>query len=151
MEHDSRFTVGAILYFSPFYFSNGDSPKNKYFLVLHCDNQNVILASLPTSQDHVPNTIEKKHGCIDNGEINFNCYYFESGRVVCSNGYSFPKATYVYGFRLQQFELATFIVQECNNKTVIDIKGYLLENELKAIKNCLKNSSSVKHKYKKIL
>ena len=151
MGNDSRFEKGSILYFSPFIFSNGDEPKNKYFLVLHCDEQNLILASLPTSQDHVPGSLEKKHGCINQSDINFNCYLFEIGRVVCSNGFSFPKETYVYGFRLQLFDLYVFCVQECNDETKIEVKGRLLDEEYNALVQCLKNSTSVKRKYKALL
>ncbi|MCQ2960547.1 MAG: hypothetical protein MJ198_10245 [Bacteroidales bacterium] len=93
MEQDSRFEKGTIVYFSPFIFDNGDKPKNKYFLVLHYSEHNVILASLPTSQDHVPESIQKYHGCINRADINLNCYLFEKGHVVCSNGFSFPVET----------------------------------------------------------
>ena len=151
MEHDNRFEKGSILYFSPFVFDNGDNPKNKYFLVLQSTEQNVILASLPTSQDHVPASLERKHGCINRSDINFNCYLFEKGRVVCTNGFSFPKETYVYGFRLQLFDLYVFTVQECNNETSIEVKGRLLESEYNAVVSCLKNSTSVKRKYRAML
>lgn len=151
MEHDSRFVKGSILYFSPFIFDNGDNPKNKYFLVLQCTEQNVILASLPTSQDHVPASLDKTHGCINRSDINFNCYLFEKNRVICTNGFSFPKETYVYGFRLQLFDLYVFSVQECNNETKIELKGTLLESEYNALIECLRDSTSVKRKYKTML
>ncbi|MBP5371193.1 MAG: hypothetical protein J6Y55_04635 [Bacteroidales bacterium] len=151
MERDSRFEKGSILYFSPFIFDNGNAPKNKYFLVLQCTEQNVILASLPTSQDHVPTMLEKTHGCINQSDINFNCYLFEKGRVVCTNGFSFPKETYVYGFRLQLFDLYVFAVQENNDETKIEVKGCLSEEEYNAVILCLKNSSSVKRKFKAML
>ncbi|MCQ2960546.1 MAG: hypothetical protein MJ198_10240 [Bacteroidales bacterium] len=70
---------------------------------------------------------------------------------VCSNGFSFPVETYLYGFRLQLLDLYTFIVQECNNETQIEVKGKLLEQEYDAIIYCLKNSPSVKRKYRDIL
>lgn len=56
------FKEGNILYFEPFYFENGNTPKPKYFLVLkEVDNQ-LILASLPTSHDHIPSNMSKVHG-----------------------------------------------------------------------------------------
>ena len=114
MERDSRFEKGSILYFSPFIFDNGNAPKNKYFLVLQCTEQNVILASLPTSQDHVPTMLEKTHGCINQSDINFNCYLFEKGRVVCTNGFSFPKD-------LPSYKYTDFLVKNAmkENKIII--------------------------------
>ena len=75
------FKEGNILYFEPFYFENGNTPKPKYFLVLkEVDNQ-LILASLPTSHDHIPSNMSKVHGCIDDSTINFNCYYFNNSSL----------------------------------------------------------------------
>lgn len=79
------FEEGNILYFNPFYFENGNKPKPKYFLILKSMEDNLIIASLPTSHDHVPNSMEKKHGCIDDYTINFNCYYFQEGKNVAFN------------------------------------------------------------------
>ena len=91
------FKEGNILYFEPFYFENGNTPKPKYFLVLkEVDNQ-LILASLPTSHDHIPSNMSKVHGCIDDSTINFNCYYFKAGKDiafsdVAGETFSFPRA-----------------------------------------------------------
>lgn len=43
-----------IIYFNPFYFKNGNTSKDKYFVVLNNDNDKIILASLPTRKDHIP-------------------------------------------------------------------------------------------------
>ena len=59
------FKEGNILYFDPFYFDNGNTPKPKYFLVLKEVGGQLVLASLPTSHDHIPSNKEKVHGCID--------------------------------------------------------------------------------------
>jgi hypothetical protein len=65
---------GNIFYFTPFYFIEGGF-KPKYFITLHNDGRNVIVAALPSSQDHVPRQIEKKHGCLDYPEGDFNAYW----------------------------------------------------------------------------
>ena len=60
------FEAGNLLFFRPFVFKNGASPKNKFMVVLGQDAVgNTVLASLPTSKDHVPSDIEVKGGCID--------------------------------------------------------------------------------------
>ena len=47
------FSPGNLLYFNPFIFPDGGVPKPKYFLVLAEAGDDVLLASLPTSKDHV--------------------------------------------------------------------------------------------------
>ena len=79
------FKEGNILYFNPFYFENGNTPKPKYFLVLKEVDGQLLLASLPTSHDHIPSNKERVHGCIDDSAINFNCYFFQAGRIVAYN------------------------------------------------------------------
>lgn len=151
MEHDSRFQEGAILYFDPFIFSDGGKPKPKYFLVLKVLDNVCLLASLPTSKDFVPSTIEKIHGCIERPDINFNCYYFDPNVVICDNGFAFPVETYVYGYRLQTFKLDTLLLQEITDKTVIDECGILITDEYTAIIKCLSASPTVKRNFRRIL
>lgn len=151
MPIETYFVDGAILYFDPFIFSDGGEPKPKYFLVLKRTDVKCVLASLPTSKDSVPIMIEKRHGCINDDDISFNCYYFDPDVVVCDDGFSFPIGTYIYGFRLQVFDLNVFLSQELSGKTVIKKCGVLKVDEYQSVVRCLVKSSSVKHAYRKIL
>ncbi len=150
------FRTGNILYFEPFVFSDGSKPKNKYFIVLKTTEKNIILASLPTSKDAVPNHIIKVLGCIELSSINFNCFYFLSCVEVATNEstnnrFSFPQCTYVYGYRINEFNTDTFSQQLINNNTNISIKGKLDDNVYNNLIACLKTSYSVKKRYKKLL
>lgn len=150
------FEEGNILYFNPFYFENGNTPKPKYFLVLRNIDGGVVLASLPTSHDHIPCNLDKKHGCIDDNKINFNCYYFECGRNIAYNervgcDFYFPKDTYIYGYRIAFFDLGKFNRQIVDGNTNVEIKGKLYDGELTEVKKCLKNSSSVKRALRRLL
>lgn len=151
MEPDHRFQQGAILYFNPFIFPDGGSPKPKYFLILKRMDDSLLLASLPTSKDHVPEYIEKKHGCIEHTNIGFNCYYFDPCVAICDNGFSFPIDTYVYGFRLQTFYLNDLLLHEVTDETVITECGILTSNEYEAVIHCLVHSPEVKRGYRKLL
>lgn len=145
---------GTILYFTPFIFEDGSTPKPKYLIVIRNLEEAMLLASLPTSKDHIPSKIEKKHGCIDMPEINFNCYYFQAGKIVTADGeksFAFPKDTYIYGFRLAIFDRNVFTVQESKHLTCIEIKGRLNASEFKNLIECLKNSVSVKRKFRRML
>lgn len=151
MEPDHRFQQGTILYFDPFIFSDGGSPKPKYFLVLKHMDDTLLLASLPTSKDHVPEFIEKRHGCIERSDISFNCYYFDPSVVICDNGFSFPIETYVYGFRLRIFNLNDLLLQEMTDETAIEECGILTDSEYQALIRCLTNSLEVKRGFRKLL
>lgn len=151
MEPDSRFQQGSILYFDPFIFPDGGFPKPKYFLVLKRMDDTLLLASLPTSKDHVPEYIEKRHGCIERSDISFNCYYFDPSVVICNNGFSFPVETYVYGYRLNTFTLPDFLSQEQTGKTIITECGILTTEEYQAVIRCLATSPEVRRGYRKLL
>ena len=150
------FEEGTILYFTPFIFPDGGTPKAKYFLVLKRINHQILLASLPTSKDSVPSYLPKIHGCIDRPAINFNCYYFEGGRNIATDisshtHFAFPIDTYVYGFRINCFDSQIFEEQAMTGKTDIEIKGKLYSEEYEALISCLKTSSSVKRKFRRLL
>lgn len=160
MADNGLFEEGKVLYFDPFYFKDKvGGQKPKYYIVLKklvdpstpLRNQSVVLATLPTSKDFVPNTIEKVHGCMEHPEINFNCYYFASGQAVCTNGFGFPVETYVYGYRLQTHAVADFQKQVADGETVITEKGQLTAEEYRAIVDCLKQSPAVKRVYRNAL
>ena len=48
---------GTLLYFNPFEFKNGATPKAKYFIVLANSDEGFMVASLPTSKDFIPSDI----------------------------------------------------------------------------------------------
>jgi|WetSurMetagenome_2_1015567.scaffolds.fasta_scaffold02843_2 hypothetical protein len=146
------YSPGSIVYFTPFYFSDGSIPKPKYLLILKekIDGDN-ILAILTTKLDSVPDFVPKKHGCIDNPEINFNCYYLKKGQIITKNGWGFPKDTFVYGFRLALFSLSDLYGKYKIEDADYQIIGELLDSEYKAIISCMRNSPSVKRKYRRSL
>jgi len=56
------FEEGKLLRFEPFIFKNGAAPKPKYLLVLKIMDHQLLLASLPTSKDHIPSDIPVRTG-----------------------------------------------------------------------------------------
>ncbi len=145
------YTPGNILYFTPFYFSNGGKEKNKYFIVLAANQGNTLIATLPTSKDHIPSDVEKIHGCIDLPEINFNCYYFGANKSITESGWGFPLETFVYGPLVAEFNKANFESTYEFEEIDYEIVGKLTANEFIAIKNCIKNSKTVKRKIRRAL
>src|ERR1035437_6799121 len=143
------YTIGNIIYFTPFYFPNGKSaPKNKYFIVLHCEGDEVVVASLPTSVDTVPSYTETKHGCIELPDANFNCYHFPKDHPITDDDWYFDLPTFVHGTQIGTFELKIFNgIYKVEDKDY-EIIGELKKEELIALLTCFATSKSVKTKYK---
>lgn len=143
---------GSIIYFTPFYFNNGKTaPKNKYFIVLCQENENLVVASLPSSQDYVPAYAQKNHGCIDIPEGGFNCYYFSSDKPVTKNGWRFPLPTYIYANWIDTYHLNIFKQVYVVEGVDYEIIGRLSQEEFEAIIQCFAFAASTKRKYKEIL
>lgn len=144
------YSQGRILYFDPFYFKNGDPAKAKYFIVLHNDSDNAIIASLPTSSDNVPRSIQIKHGCINCDEIGFNCYHFEAGKIITTNNRSFLLPTFVYGNQIDIYN--PDILKDVYKVEGIEyeIIGTLKKEEFKNMIKCFARSKAVKNKFKRI-
>jgi hypothetical protein len=145
------FKEGQIILFTPFFFKNGNTSKDKYFIVLKSIDGSLIIASLPTSINKIPSFATGSHGCINLDDHCFNCYLFEAGRSICANGFSFPLHTHIYGNEVEDYELE--ILNSVYGIEGVDyiIIGDLLVSEYNNLIECLKNSKSVKRKIKKHL
>ena len=140
-----------ILYFNPFYFKNGNPPKAKYLVVLKNDCNNVILASLPTSKDHIPDYYKARDGCVEIPDANFNCFSIAPTTCVTECNKSFQKRTYLYGQHID-----TYNIDEMKNRYPIEgidckIWGKMKQCLFDDLICCFRNSKSVKQKYKKLL
>jgi hypothetical protein len=144
------YTPGRIIFFDPFHFKGGGS-KAKYFLVLKVVENKTILASLPSSQVHLPASQETVHGCLEKPESGINCYIFQANKPITTNGWSFPQNTFLYGMWLDDYEI-THLEANYNIPGVdFEIIGELVVEELAAVIDCFKNSATVKRKYKRWL
>lgn len=149
------FKEGNLLLFHPFMFKNGATPKDKFFLVLGNVEGELLLASLPTSKDHVPSDVEVKHGCIDLPERYVNVFVFIAGEEIVlqqSGGrFSFSKNTFVYGANLDMYSISQLELQERMSQTYIELIGNLDADVFAELKACLSNSKLVKNKYRRLL
>ncbi|MEY8591121.1 hypothetical protein AALK14_06695 [Butyricimonas hominis] len=143
--------AGNILYVYDFQFKNGNSNRNKYFIVLKVVDGDLLVASLPTKVDHVPTQILKEHGCLNDDNLHFNCYYFPKGHVItCDTNFGFPLDTYVYGE-----EVDNYSVQKFNDTYtyLVDYKfiGKIKDSEFMNLLDCLKRSGQTKRRIKRLL
>ncbi len=145
------FKEGQIIYFQPFYFKNGNTSKNKYFIVLKCINDKIIIASLPSSISKAPSLININHGCINDEERCFNCYIFQKQKPICENGFAFDLDTYMYGNEVEDYEMQTLSQVYAIEGVDFEYMGDLTKKEFNAIYSCLKDSGSTKRKIKKLL
>ena len=137
--------------FNPFIFPDGGDPKPKFFIVLGEIDETVLLASLPTSKDHIPSDIEVKSGCLEIPDRMVNAYIFLANEVVTDNGFFFEKNTFIYGQNIKTYNSVAFLGQTASSKVVIEKKGKLKDEVFTALKDCLKNSDSVRKRFKQYL
>lgn len=145
------FKEGTIIYFDPFYFKNGNRAKPKYFVVLKNQANQNILASLPTRTDSVPVKEEIDNGCIELPSINLNCFVFSNDIEVTECGKSFDFKTHIYGHQIDIYEIEYLKEIYPLENTDYEIWGEMKNNLFISLIECLKNSKSVKRKYRKIL
>ena len=143
------FEEGNLLFFRPFLFKNGAESQDKFFLVLKKLDGDILLASLPTSKDHVPSDLEVKHGCLNIPERMFNVFVLLSGENVAvredGTFFAFKKNTFIYGANLDVYPV------ERMAQTTIEKIGTLDEAVFTEIVACLSESKMVKNKYRRIL
>ena len=149
------FEEGNLLRFEPFLFKNGALPKPKYFVVIKDIDGDLLLASLPTSKDHVPRDIEMRRGCLDISERQLNTFVFLSNEVISidaeGNEFAFPLDTFIYGADIDTYPVSTFIKQLQDNDTSILLLGKLQDGIFQELKECLKSSRMVKNKFRRLL
>lgn len=134
------FETGNLLFFRPFIFKNGAEPQDKFMVVLGLDtNGNMVLASLPTSKNHVPSDIDVESGCIvePNG--------------MRQTAFAFDVNTFIYGSDLDTYPISTFQQQISCGETNVTLIGKLSDKLLVSLIDCLKKSKMVKNKFKRLI
>ena len=146
------FPVGTILYFNIFQFQNSTTAsKPKYFVVIKHIDTGTLVAALPSSQKHLPYDLHTTYGCIELSDSGIGCFAFEAGQIVADNGFMFPRDSYIYGQHLDEYDMANLATIYPLEGIDYDIKGILLPTTLAALIGCLKNSASVKRRFKRYL
>jgi hypothetical protein len=139
-----------IIYFTPFYFKNGSAPQNKFFVVLKI-NDCIVLASLPTSKDHVPVEHFIEDGCVELAHANFNCFIISPQTKITECEKCFEVFTFIYGHLIDDFTIQEIKAQYQLEGINYHVFGKMREDIYKDLISCLKNSNSVKIKYLKML
>ena len=145
------FEPGNLLYFNPFIFPDGGDPKPKFFVVLGEVEETVLLASLPTSKDHIPSDVEVTSGCLEIPERMVNAYTFLANEVVTENGFFFERNTFIYGQNIKTYNTTAFTEQEKAGDTEIELKGIIKSDLFTALRDCLRNSDAVRKRFKQYL
>jgi len=145
------YTPGKLIYFDPFHFKDGARPKPKYFLVLKIIDDNAILASLPSSVNHLPSGQPINRGCLEIPDACINCYIFEAGRAITTAGWSFPLNTILYGNWIDDFQINVLRSNYSIEGVDYDIIGELTAEELNDIIQCFATSVTVKRRYRRLL
>lgn len=140
------YQTGELIKFSPFVFKNGNQPQTKYCIVLGLINDRVMIASLPTSKDHVPSDVMVERGCVDIPERGVSAFVFSPNDQVTSS-FSFPRPTFVYGEQVDEYEQK--YLDEMGG--AIERLGQIEPALFQSIKDCLKKARLLRRKYRQIL
>ena len=143
--------VRNILFFTPFYFNNNNGAKDKFFVVLKRVDEKVILASLPTSKDHVPAYIELKDGCVELHDVNFNCFVITSSTCATECGKSFNRNTFFYGQHINSYNVASIEEAYQIENVNFSVFGKMEKHLFDKLIACFRNSKTIKQKYRKML
>ena len=137
---------GQLLKFSPFVFKNGNAPKPKYFVVLKHIDDEVMMASLPTSKDHIPSDAVVSDGCVDIPERQVNAFVFSPSTQVTET-FHFSVPTFVYGEGVDEYD------QQYLDKMNAEIEdlGNMESTLFLQLKDCIKKAALLKRKYRKLL
>jgi hypothetical protein len=142
------YSEGNIIYFTPFYFSNGKSaPKPKYFIILKVLENNTIVASLPTRKDSIPAKDTIEFGCIELPEISLNCFVISNNQPITECGKFLDFPTFIYGHAIDSHDLVLMHEIYKIEGSDYEIYGKMRHEIYIDLLNCLKNSSSVKQKF----
>lgn len=142
------YSEGNIIYFSPFYFKNGNTAKEKYFVVLKNSTNKTILASLPTRKDYIPNKDVIENGCIELPEINMNCFVISPNIEITECGKHFDFKTHLYGYEINEYDTKLMLEIYQIEGTDYIIWGKMKKEIFSSMLSCFKNSQSVKRKFK---
>jgi hypothetical protein len=145
------YVEGNILYFTPFYFKNGNTAKPKYLIVLKINGANTLLASLPTRTDSIPEKNVVDAGCVELPDINVNCFVIPTSQEITECNKKLDFKTHVYGHQLDTYELSTMKNIYQIEGSDYEIYGKMKPDIFKQLLDCLKTSKSVKNKYLKML
>jgi len=137
---------GRLIRFNNFVFKNGARPKPKYFIVLKRLGEDLIMASLPTSQDHLPDSALITHGCVNIPERCISAFVFAPGSKV-TEAFAFPLRTYVYGEQVDEYSLCYLKSMPAGYEDL----GQIHPTVFSELCYCLKHSPLIKRKYARVL
>ena len=114
-------------------------------------NNEVVLASLPTSKDHIPNIDNLKDGCIEIPGANLNCFVITAQTCVTECGKHFTQNTFLYGHLIQEYGISHMYELYLFENVDYQIWGKMNEILYRKLIACFLHSKSVKRKYRAIL
>ena len=140
------YAEGQLLSFTPFVFKNGAPPKKKYFIVLKHMDDLLMMASLPTSKDHLPSNVPLTSGCVNIPERAVNAFVFMPEERI-TDCFAFRKPTFVYGEQVDEYAQKYL---DNMDSTTEDL-GIIHADVFEKLKECLKQSLLLKRKFRKLL
>lgn len=137
---------GKLLKFSPFKFKNGNTSKSKYYVVLKRIDDEVMMAALPTSKDHIPADAMVVDGCVDIPERRVNAFVFSPNTQITET-FRFSLPTFIYGESVDEYEQQYLDAMDAEVEDLGNMDSSLFQQ----LKDCIKKAALLKRKYRSLL
>lgn len=111
----------------------------------------MLLATLPTSKNHVPTKLDKEFGCVEVSEACINCFIIPANLKITTCGKCFDLRTHIYGYQLDTYEVSDLETLYQFEKVNYEVFGEMDPAIFSQLIDCLKNSKSVKYKHIRML
>jgi hypothetical protein len=143
------FIPGSLLKINNFKFEDGDT-RDKYMLVLWCDDTSATVLNVLTTSKMKRVTEESSLGCFIQHGIRF--YFFPKNELISDGDFYFDKNTFIFWSNTVS-ESSVFDFEEYYSKPLIGmIKLCQLQPDIfKSVLECAVEASALEKKFKKLL
>lgn len=136
------YPLGAIILIKKYQLPTEE--KDKFFIVIGKQGHDYNLLSMTTSQFYFSPELIK--GGVINKDSGASMYCFEARKVICENGFSFSKPTFIsHNNNIHQFSF------DLLNAYNVELKGILFKEELKDLIYSFYQYKRTPRKHKEIL
>jgi hypothetical protein len=146
---NEHYKPGSIWFVNNFHFGQGIPTRDKYVIILKLDPATErVCFGLATTRVRYDAAQAPQHGC--NRFPGLGTNYFEPGRVIGQDAFSFAKPSHLYHYHDIHLEHYSCL-EVYHIDTRADLLDLLAENEYQALLSCVLHSDSTKRGIKRFL
>lgn len=136
-----KWEPGQILLIKNYVFEDDGSSKDKFSIVLHCNETSLYLIHTLTTSQNKQDLTGVSYGCSVKNGIPY--YFIPAGQALGEEAFSFTKPTFItfyHNVRKESFERFNTYAAKSGGNIIV---GKLSKDELKRILKCVLKSKSI--------